>query len=214
MALAQAWPEPAGIMLFDRGLPEVRVAGPDGRWPGTTRPEVLSWLRLGGVARLSLWARRALMDEPGWWDRGDWVRVTAVDVPADVPADIDGINDEDAARVTSLAIATWVMMATPTMAEVRDSTQAGPKIGQRRRDIDRTVKIVELRRLARATAEARGDGVPRREHSHQWVVRGHWRQQAHGPGRTQRTTMWISPYVKGPAGTPFLPTETVFAWRR
>lgn len=46
------------------------------------------------------------------------------------------------------------------------------------------------------------------------VVRGHWRQQAHGPRRSLRRTTWVPPHTKGPAGAPFLPTETVFVWRR
>lgn len=31
-----------------------------------------------------------------------------------------------------------------------------------------------------------------------FVVRGHWRQQAHGPGRTRRRLTWIKPFWKGP----------------
>jgi hypothetical protein len=37
------------------------------------------------------------------------------------------------------------------------------------------------------------------------VVRGHWRNQAHGPGRVQRTRKWIEPHVRGAD----LPTRTV-----
>lgn len=32
----------------------------------------------------------------------------------------------------------------------------------------------------------------------QWIVRGHWRNQVHGPGRTGRKRIWIQPYWKGP----------------
>lgn len=32
----------------------------------------------------------------------------------------------------------------------------------------------------------------------QFLVRGHWRQQAHGPARAQRKTIWIEPHWKGP----------------
>ena len=34
-----------------------------------------------------------------------------------------------------------------------------------------------------------------------FVVRGHWRNQAHGEGRQMRTKKWISPFWKGPEGT-------------
>lgn len=36
------------------------------------------------------------------------------------------------------------------------------------------------------------------ELSVRYVVRGHWRQQPHGPGGTQRKLIWIAPYWKGP----------------
>lgn len=32
-----------------------------------------------------------------------------------------------------------------------------------------------------------------------FTVRGHWRNQAHGVGRSQRTRKWIAPFWKGPA---------------
>jgi len=33
----------------------------------------------------------------------------------------------------------------------------------------------------------------------QWIVRGHWRNQAAGPGLSERRRIWIQPYWKGPA---------------
>lgn len=33
---------------------------------------------------------------------------------------------------------------------------------------------------------------------HRVQVRGHWRQQAYGPGRADRKTIWIQPFWKGP----------------
>lgn len=41
--------------------------------------------------------------------------------------------------------------------------------------------------------------------SYRTLVRGHWRNQAHGPGRMQRTRKWIEPHVRGNE----LPTKTV-----
>jgi hypothetical protein len=34
----------------------------------------------------------------------------------------------------------------------------------------------------------------------QYLVRGHWRNQAHGPGRSERRRQWINPFWKGPEG--------------
>jgi len=33
-----------------------------------------------------------------------------------------------------------------------------------------------------------------------FIVRGHWRNQAHGPGRSERKRIWIEPFWKGPEG--------------
>lgn len=30
------------------------------------------------------------------------------------------------------------------------------------------------------------------------MVRGHWRQQPHGPGGRERKLLWIRPHYKGP----------------
>jgi len=38
----------------------------------------------------------------------------------------------------------------------------------------------------------------------QFLVRGHWRNQAHGPGRTLRVFRWIEPFWKGPPETRIL----------
>lgn len=38
----------------------------------------------------------------------------------------------------------------------------------------------------------------------QFLVRGHWRQQACGPAMTERRLMWIRPYWKGPEEAPIL----------
>lgn len=44
--------------------------------------------------------------------------------------------------------------------------------------------------------------------SHQWLVRGHWRQQYYRSDGTHRP-LWIAPYVKGPSDKPLLVRPTV-----
>lgn len=41
-----------------------------------------------------------------------------------------------------------------------------------------------------------------------YSVRGHWRNQPHGPARTLRKLTWIQPYWKGPEDAPVAPTPT------
>jgi hypothetical protein len=42
----------------------------------------------------------------------------------------------------------------------------------------------------------------RKSLSVQFLVRGHWRNQACGPGLTERRATWIAPYWKGPETAP------------
>lgn len=44
---------------------------------------------------------------------------------------------------------------------------------------------------------------------HRWIVRGHWRKQPCGPGRSQIRAVWISAYVKGPDDAPLLQSTKV-----
>ncbi len=49
----------------------------------------------------------------------------------------------------------------------------------------------ELRRVLRGSREGASPSV-------QFLVRGHWRNQAHGEGRSLRRRQWIEPFWKGP----------------
>jgi hypothetical protein len=62
--------------------------------------------------------------------------------------------------------------------------------------IGRTIKIDP--KLVRAVRDGAREIAFRLKHRH--IVRGHYRNQAHGPARSLRTMKWISPYWKGPEG--------------
>lgn len=53
------------------------------------------------------------------------------------------------------------------------------------------------------------EGQPR-EYRHRWSVRGHWRQQPYGPGRSQRRRVWIDAHTKGPEDAPMVGDEVVY----
>lgn len=71
------------------------------------------------------------------------------------------------------------------------------------------VTIVELRRVRRDPHEE-DDKEPSREYSHRWVVNGHWRLAAVGPGRAERRLTWVHPHVKGPEDKPLVVKPRVF----
>jgi hypothetical protein len=41
------------------------------------------------------------------------------------------------------------------------------------------------------------DGTGARTQAYRTLVRGHWRNQAHGPGRALRKRRWIEPHIRG-----------------
>lgn len=67
-----------------------------------------------------------------------------------------------------------------------------------------------FRVLRLATPDRATSSGGTRDHDHRWMVRGHWRLQPHGPGRTLRRLQWIDPYVKGPDDAPLDVRPTIW----
>lgn len=212
--LLEAWPEQTvGIMAFEGGLPALPAHGMD------ARPEVMIWCHDGHFAYFQLLVRASLLSEQMAAIAGAsklaWLPVVSCQTDLMEPLDLDNFAKENSARCVSLALATWILMQTPTVAEARPVTAAGPRVGAGgRRDVPRQVNVVELRRLAHQPTAAGETDRAGRIYRHRWVVRGHWRQQPYGPGRAERRTTWVPSYTKGPDGAPYMPSETVFVWRR
>ena len=58
-------------------------------------------------------------------------------------------------------------------------------------------------------AHATSSPEERRQFSHRFRVVGHYRYQAHGPGRADRTRIWIKPHWKGPDAAEVLTRNVV-----
>lgn len=103
----------------------------------------------------------------------------------------------------------WLLMTQP-LARVEDAVfdRAARRRAEREGKQPPRVRVIHLRR----PAGARHDGSSR-EYHHQWVVRGHWRQQWY-PSREVHRPVWIAPHVKGPEDAPLLGGEKVHAWSR
>lgn len=117
------------------------------------------------------------------------------ELPDDVTLDLDKEARTTIQRVVlgALAYATAVDRAI---------TERFPASSKKRRDqpsiahwtIGRTIKIdPELVRIARGGAREIAFRIKSR-----FIVRGHYRNQAHGPNRALRTSKWIMPFWKGP----------------
>lgn len=105
---------------------------------------------------------------------------------------------------------TWLLMAQP----LASSSQIAPDRAARKRlaragHEPAPVRVIELRRPKTTS----GHGDSDREYHHQWIVRGHWRQQWH-PKRQVHRPVWIAPHIKGPEGAPLIGGEKVYALKR
>lgn len=117
----------------------------------------------------------------------------------------------DSFRAREVLRAVWALSAEPYVCEVREE-DAPPRRGQvpASDPMARRVKVLVLREHD----EPRGRGGEGRCYNHRFIVRGHWRNQACGPGLSERRATWVAPYVKGPAWAPLVARETVRVWRR
>ncbi|MEU1447077.1 hypothetical protein [Streptomyces mirabilis] len=101
--------------------------------------------------------------------------------------------------------AAWLLMQQPLAEETE--VQPDRAVRKRLRRIGHEpapVRLIELRRPKSSGGQGDGD----REYHHQWIVRGHWRQQWY-PARQVHRPVWIAPHVKGPEGAPLIGGEKV-----
>ncbi len=99
-------------------------------------------------------------------------------------------------------------------------TTPGQIEGKKKRDAQNEMKIatlppvhvVALRKSARTERSEPVEHAPgSREYHCWWVVKGHPRRQACGPGRKDRKLIWIEAHPAGPQDKPFRSSETVYA---
>lgn len=219
--LADALPTRHGMMLFSGPLPPVPYTAPAGLSAAMARivgepveTDGLLWRHEGDVVVVNALARaeRAGEATPVMGPLADGATTV-------IPATLTQVTDldEGATRALAAFLHTVVtLMETPTVASVRDATAAtGETRPSAPRDPirDGDVRLVDLRPLRHVATEDTGSGTGR-VYRHRWIVRGHWRQQAVGPKRGQRRTIWVPSYTKGPEGAPLLSRETVMVWRR
>lgn len=107
--------------------------------------------------------------------------------------------------------ATWLLMQQP----LAESSEVEPDRAARKRlrragYEPRPVRVIALRRPKHTSSDPGDTG---REYQHQWIVRGHWRQQWH-PKRQVHRPVWIAPHIKGPEGAPLIGGEKVYALKR
>ena len=206
-------PAPTGLLVWAEPLPRLCWYGAD-HSPFVTA-DAVQWVHADGYVDIDILTRtdqlvtEGHLDRPG--RRGPFVKVRGVVLRADEPTPDDQYVAAAEPGLIAALGATWTLMQIPTVATPRQITGAGGS-GRQWQNQPRTVSIIDLRRLEHrdtSTTDTAG-----RAYRHRWYVRGHWREQAHGPKQSLRRSTWIPGYIKGPPGAPLLELERVNVWRR
>lgn len=226
-------PTGCGLVRFDRPMPIADVRGKTmlGHW--------LIWGPVAGGTMTAWFNDTADPDEigrelfNGWDDQkiarvrrmiGRWAWVgadvtRAGDSPLGDPTwtpnpeqarliEQDGDTPTPAQNTIRYVHALWLML-NQTITTVEDDEKADRPARRRagRMGIPDRVTVIRLRR---SEGSQRADGESMVQWSHRWVVRGHWRWQACGVGRTERRRIWIHAFEKGPADKPLVVTDKVY----
>ncbi|MDR7254977.1 hypothetical protein J2X46_003979 [Nocardioides sp. BE266] len=209
-------PAPHGVMAFERPLPPVEP-GSDAQpadhyapgWAPTAQPvDLITWWSFEGSQVFLMWRRDSKTSH------GPFEPSTALVVPETKIVEFDQFAQPGHRALLAMIGSAWVMMQTPTVAERRAVTPSGRPTERGRQDkLPTDVTLVDLRSLRHASTQT-SETETGRTYTHRFVVRGHWKQVAHGPGRAERRPAWIASYVKGPPDAPFRHTEKVMVWRR
>jgi hypothetical protein len=119
----------------------------------------------------------------------------------EIPNDVDFTADREALYTLrqivfgTLAYATAISTAVTPIATESTRGPRGTGPTAKRWEVGRTIRLDH--RLVRAVRSGAREVAFRLKSRH--IVRGHYRNQAHGPNRSLRTSKWIAPFWKGPA---------------
>lgn len=185
-------------------------------WPSDGRRDLraVGFCHKEGSLTITFWMQGP-EDERPWpaaacdWDYGA-VWQTLADRPRELGVQVENLARQDRiGRYFAAALALMEQRIIVSRAE-------RPSRAARKRAADvwthePTIRVVTLRRSAHEAGQSARSGDPV-EWSCQWVVRGHWRQQACGPERSERRPVFVLPYVKGDPDKPLkAPADRVFA---
>lgn len=216
-------PDRSGIIGLEKPMPPLPVLDEPGA--PLLAPSVVSWWRSPGVWHVSPFALASGLRPEDRAAHGvlpgqRWLPLVEASIDTDRRGPLrfaESALPAAHAALVAWVSATWRLMVVPTLVE-RRSLDA--RTGERRdpdTHVDRPELLVTtlgLRPLRQVDTGTEADPETGRTYTHRWMVRGHWRQQAYGPGRSQRRTQYVEPYIKGPAGAPLLARDKVWVWRR
>ncbi|MFI8169810.1 hypothetical protein ACIGAN_26120 [Streptomyces sp. NPDC085931] len=184
---------------------------------GPHNGELLVWLLMSRarlVAEMAPLAETFTLDEsripPLMPIYGGTIPVT------DEPLSMMDLDPQLPRPVVAALASAWLLMQQPLLIDQSRERADKPTARAYARDGLPTpdVTVVDLRRQYTPQDQDPTQETTGRHYKHRWVVSGHWRNQAYGPGQSLRRQTWVPSHVKGPQGAPLLSTEKVNVWRR
>ena len=202
-------PSPTGFIAFEKDLPALpsynamgENIGPSSV-PDSVQPSALFWHPHEDQIRIVAYARNANLPphiDGDMRSGGPLAEIVSFLVSRDGASRLADYDETDPRVGALLAFlsATWVLMMTPTVAQrktIDPKTGGEPRPGAA--PSVPLVTTIDLRPLRHEVKTEETDESGR-VYRHRWVVRGHWRNQAHGPGRTKRRMTWVPPTSRAP----------------
>ncbi|MDP5310436.1 hypothetical protein [Streptomyces poriferorum] len=213
-------PAPCGLLFWQDGIGHIDAQGVQ------VPVEACAWGPFeGGMLLWLLMSRARLSVEVGRIGRYQLVEeqipplipVCGAVLPVtDEPVSFAELGQELPQPIVAALAAAWLVMQQPLLIDRTRERADKPTARAYARDGLPTpdVTVVDLRRqYTPQNQDPDADGTGR-HYRHRWVVSGHWRNQAHGPGQSLRRQTWVPAHMKGPDGAPLLSTEKVNVWRR
>ena len=217
---AEDLPSKSGFIVFEKPIGTVRQEDLNPDDPREYSIAAASWShwKPGPRANPGMWiswySDQRSLDEP----MPNWPTRYVFDHEHLVPFAVEGTQFLDVfvgkaigtPELLDILRATWLLMQQPIARTTEVETyRAARRRLERLGHEPKAVRVIQLRRTVRPGPPGESD----REYHHQWIVRGHWRQQWY-PSREVHRPVWIAPHVKGPEGAPLLGGEKVHAWVR
>jgi hypothetical protein len=122
-----------------------------------------------------------------------------------------GIVDPQATNVLRLVHAFWLLLNQKvTVVNAHRLPRHAAKRAERL-SLKSSVTVVKLRTLVYPERE---DGHSTVNWTCRFIVRGHWRWQVYGPGKTLRKRIWVHPFIKGDPDLPLKAGGIVYGLHR
>lgn len=209
----QVVPAPSGFLFWEKS--------PFGAAPGVHRSndvelvDALAWSIHEGELNMQFYTRDPefggdlMMLDNSHWDA--YVETVGYrdSIRAHRPDWVGNRGTEASMDAFDAVVATWLLMQ---QREVSTRQKVTPFIPRRaKKYLPKSGVNVSNVRLAEGRADT-GNRRAGAAANHRWWVRGHWRQQACGPNRSQRRPVFIAPHTSGAKNGPLDDRPKVQRW--